>query len=102
MRPSRGYNHKIMYRTTARFMPGCVLAVIALSSGRVFPTSAPKARSLALEYTAVVRDIPAGTKRLDFWMPVPHDDPNQQITNLEVESAHRYQINEDALGNRIL
>jgi len=50
----------------------------------------------------VVRDIPAGTGRLDFWMPVPHDDPYQQITNLQVESAHRYQISTNSLGNRIL
>ncbi len=83
-------------------MPGCVLAVLVLSGGSVFLAGAPKARSLALEYTAVVRDIPAGTGQLDFWMPVPHDDPYQHITNLEVDTAYRYQIREDALGNRIL
>lgn len=83
-------------------MPGCVLAVIAFSTASVFPAGAPKTRSLALEYTAVVRDIPAGTQQFDFWMPVPHDDPYQQITNLEVESAHPYKISTDALGNRIL
>jgi len=83
-------------------MSACVLAVIALSSEQVFPAGAPKARSLALEYTAVVRDIPAGTGVLDFWMPVPHDDPYQQITNLEVESGHPYRIAADPLGNRIL
>ncbi|HXI41078.1 MAG TPA: transglutaminase domain-containing protein, partial [Bryobacteraceae bacterium] len=81
---------------------GCALAVLALSSARVLPAGAPKARSLALEYAAVVRDIPAGTGRLDFWMPVPHNDLYQQITNLQVESAHRYQISTNSLGNRIL
>jgi transglutaminase-like putative cysteine protease len=100
--PFRRYNRKIMHRTTARFMPGCVLAVIAFSTASVFPAGAPKTRSLALKYTAVVRDIPAGTRQFDFWMPVPHDDVYQRITNLEVESAHPYKISTDALGNRIL
>ena len=80
----------------------CALVVLALLSGPVLPAGALRARSLALEYRAQVRDIPAGTSQLDFWMPVPHDDPYQRITNLEVESAHRYHIGADALGNRIL
>lgn len=91
-----------MYRTAARFILGRVLAVIAFSTLSVFPAGVPKTRSLALEYTAVVRDIPAGTRQLDFWMPVPHDDPYQEITNLEVESAYPYRVDADALGNRIL
>ena len=102
MRRLHRYNHKIMYRTTLHSMLRYALAVLALSIGPVLPSSPPKARSLALEYTALVQEIPTGTQRLDFWMPVPHDDPYQQITNLEVESAHRYQISADALGNRIL
>jgi len=78
------------------------LAVLALSIGPVLSAGPPKARSLALEYTATVKEIPAGTQHLDFWMPVPHDDPYQQITNVEVESPNPYEISADALGNRIL
>ena len=83
-------------------MLGCVLTVIAFPTHSVFSAGAPKTRSLALEYTAAVRGIPAGTGRLDLWMPVPHDDSYQQVTNLQVESAHPYKISTDALGNRIL
>lgn len=96
------YNHKIMHRTTVHFILKSALAILALLSGSVLPASPPKARSLALEYTGLVQEIPAGTRQLDFWMPVPHDDPYQQITNLEVESTHRYEMNTDALGNRII
>src|SRR5215467_2082892 len=91
-----------MYRNAARLILRYALVVLAFSSGRAFPASTPKARSLALEYTAMVQEVPAGTRQLDFWMPVPHDDPYQQITNLEVESGHPYQIRTDSLGNRML
>jgi transglutaminase-like putative cysteine protease len=101
-RALRHYNYRIMHSTTVHFTLRCALAVLALSSGPVLQAGTAKARSLAIEYTALVQEIPAGTGQLDFWMPVPHDDPYQQITNLEVESAHRYEINADALGNRIL
>ena len=91
-----------MHCTTVHFIVKYALAILALLYGPVLTAASPKSRSLALEYTALVQEIPAGTRQLDFWMPVPHDDPYQQITNLEVESAHRYEINADALGNRIL
>ncbi len=91
-----------MCRTTVHSALRYALIVIVLLSGPVFPAGTPKARSLSLEYTALVKDIPAGTRQLDFWMPVPHDDPYQQVTNLEIESAHGYQIAADSLGNRIL
>ncbi len=98
----RRYNHRIMHSTTVHFTLRYALAVLALSSGAVLQAVPAKARSLAIEYTGLVQEIPAGTGQLDFWMPVPHDDPYQQITNLEVESTHRYEINTDAFGNRIL
>ena len=102
MRALRRYNYRIMHSTTVHFTLRCALAVLALSSGPVLQAGPPKARSLVVEYTALVREIPAGTGQLDFWMPVPHDDPYQQITNLEVESPNPYQISVDALGNRII
>ena len=35
-------------------------------------------------------------------MPVPHSDANQDISNLRIESEHKYETNVDRLGNRIL
>jgi transglutaminase-like putative cysteine protease len=78
------------------------LMAIALSSGALFSTDAPRTRALSLEYRAQIRDIPAGTARLDFWMPVPHSDAYQQIANLAVTSPYPYRVSTDALGNRIL
>ena len=78
------------------------LAAIMLSSGALFSTVAPRTRALSFEYRAQVRDIPGGTGRLDFWMPVPHSDPYQQIEDLAVTTAYSYQVSTDPLGNRIL
>ena len=78
------------------------LFLAVFSPALLFPADAPRARSLAFEYSALVKDIPAETQQVDLWMPVPHDDPYQQISNLHVESALPYQISADSLGNRIL
>jgi len=78
------------------------LVAIAFSSGALFSTDSPRTRVLSLEYSAQVRDIPVGTGRLDFWMPVPHSDPYQRIADLAVTSPYPYQVSTDPLGNRIL
>ncbi|HLJ47027.1 MAG TPA: transglutaminase domain-containing protein [Bryobacteraceae bacterium] len=62
----------------------------------------PRTRSFAFEYQATVKDIPAGAKHVDLWVPVPHDDPYQQITHFVVESANPYKIATAPLGNRVL
>lgn len=67
-----------------------------------FAADTPRVRSSSLEYAARVKSIPAGTQRLDLWLPVPHSDPYQQIANLEVHSSYPYQTSVDGLGNRIL
>ena len=61
-----------------------------------------RTRDFALEYKAVVKDIPAGTKRVDLWVPVPHDDPYQRITGLRIESAYSYKIVVGSDGNTML
>ena len=78
------------------------MIVAAVSTGAVFSADAPRARTFSFEYTAIAKDIPAGTRQLDLWMPAPHGDPYQQIAELQVESAYPYQMATDELGNRIL
>src|SRR5437773_341931 len=76
-----------MYRTTLHSMLRYALAVLALSIGPVLPSDPPKARSLALEYTALVQEIPTGTQRLDLWMPVPLDDQIRTWAREVVDAA---------------
>ena len=83
-------------------MKSAVVTLIASCCGLLFAADAPRVRSLSLEYTARVKNIPAGTQHLDLWLPVPHSDAYQQIANLEVHSSHPYQTSVDGLGNRIL
>jgi transglutaminase-like putative cysteine protease len=64
--------------------------------------SEPRTRSFSLEYKAIVKDIPAGAKRLDLWVPVPHNDPYQRITNIRVQAPSPYTISTGSEGNAIL
>lgn len=59
-------------------------------------------RSFQFEYAATVKDIPAGAKKVDLWIPVPHDSLFQRITNLQIECAHPYQTNTAQYANRVL
>jgi transglutaminase-like putative cysteine protease len=62
----------------------------------------PRERSFQFEYTATIKDIPAGAKKVDLWIPVPHDSPFQRITGLQIESPYPYQTSTAQYGNRIL
>jgi transglutaminase-like putative cysteine protease len=55
-----------------------------------------------LEYKAVVKDLPVGAKHVDLWVPVPHDDPYQRITDLRIDSPYSYKIVVGADGNTML
>jgi transglutaminase-like putative cysteine protease len=62
----------------------------------------PKTRQFHFEYAAAPKSIPAGAKHLDFWLPIPHSDDFQQISNLHIDSPVPYALGAVATGNTIL
>jgi transglutaminase-like putative cysteine protease len=76
-----------------------VVAAVSLIAGSDAP---PRTRAFHFDYRAIVKDVPAGTRNLDLWMPVPHDDAWQKISNLRIDSPFPYQIAAGANGNTIL
>ncbi|RIV24111.1 transglutaminase domain-containing protein [Fibrisoma montanum] len=65
-------------------------------------TEPPRERSVAVTYTTVVKDIPAGTKTMQLWVPIPRNSPYQQITDLVITSPYPYEIDTGRFGNRML
>jgi transglutaminase-like putative cysteine protease len=59
-------------------------------------------RDFTFEYNATVKDIPAGTQKLELWIPIPHDDPYQRILDIHVETPYPHQILAGDQGNRML
>src|ERR1035438_7162495 len=59
-------------------------------------------RDFTFEYKATVKDIPAGTQKLELWIPVPHDDPFQRITDVHVDTPYPHQILTGDQGNTML
>jgi hypothetical protein len=49
----------------------------------------PRERSFAFEYETVVKDIPAGAKQLELWLPVPHNDLGSRRHLLRLRSPAR-------------
>jgi transglutaminase-like putative cysteine protease len=74
------------------------LGVCALGAADVQPRS----RAFHFEYRASLKDVPAGAKQVDLWIPVAHDDAFQRISNLRIESAAEYEIGSTAEGNTVL
>jgi hypothetical protein len=62
----------------------------------------PRERRFEFEYKATVKDIPAGAKKVDLWIPVPHDNEFQKIADLKIESPHPYKIQTAEYGNKIM
>ncbi len=59
-------------------------------------------RDFTFQYKATVKDLPAGTGKVELWIPVPHDDAYQRISNLEVQTPYPYKIAAGDQGNTIL
>ncbi len=58
-------------------------------------------RTFGITYTGHVKDVPAGTKRLRVWLPVPQDTPVQAITGLKFEGVQPKITTEQRFGNRL-
>ncbi|HEX5053189.1 MAG TPA: transglutaminase-like domain-containing protein [Planctomycetota bacterium] len=58
-------------------------------------------RTFAIQYTAQVKDIPAGTKQLRLWVPIPQDSPVQTIRDLKFAGSAPRLTTEKKFGNRI-
>jgi transglutaminase-like putative cysteine protease len=63
---------------------------------------APRERQFEFEYRATIKEIPVGARRLEVWIPVPHDTPFQRIEGLSIDSPHSYRMHTAQYGNRIL
>ncbi len=74
-----------------------MLAVLVASAA-----AQPQSRSFHFEYKATLPEIPQGAERVDLWIPVPHNDPYQQIADLRIDSAHSYETATGPNGNTIL
>lgn len=61
-----------------------------------------RVRTFRLDYRVTLKDISATAHQLNLWVPVPHDDPWQQIEGLTITSPYKYTITAAHNGNRML
>ena len=72
------------------------LVVFAASSlSTSVPAPAPRARSFEASYVATVQEVPAGLARLEGWIPVPSDSPEQTVRRQHVGPAYRENVGRD-------
>ncbi len=88
-------------------IPFCIslslLLVPALSAEAVGgKPSTPWIRSYEIESVTSVTNIPEGASLLNLWVPLPMENPYQEISDLEVRPARAYMITRDRkYGNRM-
>lgn len=60
-------------------------------------------RRFSLDYLVEVKDIPAGARQLDLWVPLPTNDEDQTILDVSVDSPYPLSLHYDQeWGNGIL
>src|SRR5437763_13861177 len=74
----------------------CAALALVFTPGRsargvAADTATPRERHFELEYKATVKDVPAGAKKVELWIPIPHDSPSQMITGTRIECTYREQ-----------
>jgi Transglutaminase-like superfamily len=80
-----------------------VFLTIAMSLALSYSAGpAPRTRIFHFDYQVAVENIPAGARHIDVWVPIPHGDAHQQITNLRVYAAYPSAMEQAADGNTML
>lgn len=69
---------------------------------RAVAADAARERKFEFEYKATVKDVPPGAKKLELWIPVPHDTQFQKITGLQIASPYPYKFQTAQYGNRVM
>lgn len=78
------------------------LATAALLAAAPAPRTAPRSRTFQLTCRATVPAPAASTKAVELWLPVPHSDKNQDVSELKIEAPGSYTIEADPYGNTML
>jgi transglutaminase-like putative cysteine protease len=73
------------------FVSTCVFAMAAAIAVAVAAPPETRSRAFHMEYRAAIKEAPAGAKRIDLWIPVPQNDPYQQVSNLRIETPEKYE-----------
>jgi hypothetical protein len=95
-------------RSDAVRWPVATLGLIAVSIGLAsLQASAaderPRSRTFELTHRATVRDVPAGARSLDLWLPLPQTDRNQTVRRLTIDARSPVSIGREArFGNQCL
>lgn len=62
-----------------------------------------RTRTFEFNYTAIIKEVPAGAKEINLWLPYPTSDENQTVEVIKVLSPYPWKINKDSeYGNSIL
>jgi transglutaminase-like putative cysteine protease len=78
----------------------CQLAAQASSNAQKF---SPPARTFHFTYNFTVKDIPAGTKRVRVWIPVPQTDQHQTVSVVSVKAPVKTRVTKETeYGNRMV
>jgi transglutaminase-like putative cysteine protease len=89
-------------RTLVRFRLLSAVALSLIAIWRHAEAQTPRERNFAFEYVTTLKDVPEGAKEITLWLPIPHDDPYQVISDLRIESPHPYQVRQAQYGNNVL
>ena len=65
-------------------------------------SEAPRERRFGIDYTVSVDNLPTLADTVEIWIPVPHDDAFQSISQFDITSDYTYKIDTGEYGNRIL
>jgi transglutaminase-like putative cysteine protease len=84
-------------------LPTTLLTLLTCGAAAGTSAAAPQSRSVEIAYSASLEPVPAGAHRVEFWLPYPTSDGNQDVQVLQVSGPGTHQVIEESrFGNSIL
>lgn len=86
-----------------RLLPLMAAGMTLLAGASASGQQGLKSRTFRFTYQATVRDLPAGAKSLDVWLPYPQTDANQTIREVTIHAPGAVTIGREPVhGNEAL
>ncbi|MGH9782561.1 MAG: transglutaminase-like domain-containing protein [Terriglobia bacterium] len=80
-----------------------LLLLVAGASGAVFGAAPPEPRSASFEVRTEVRvAVPPGSRHVRVWVPLPQQEPGQEVRDLRITAPSSYRLERDSDGNQLV
>ena len=98
-----GSYHRFLFSFKATFMALIMICCVdSVLVAKLNQEDIDSRRTIEFSYSISVKNIPANSKHLEIWLPVPKSDNHQEVSNINISCDYPYVFKNDAKYNNLI